>query len=69
MAARKASTTSKKQRSLKEHEDLERRLYEVLISGRISKSSDIFEELSVYCDEMMGFCPDDEEFYDDGFGD
>ena len=69
MAVRKASTTSKKQRSVKEHEDLERRLYEVLISGRISKSSDIFEELSAYADEMMGFCPDEEEYYDDGYND
>lgn len=69
MAVRKAKTTSKKQHSLKDHEDLERRLYEVLISGRITRSSDIFEELSTYADEMMGFCPDEEEFYDDGFGD
>ncbi len=67
MAARKASAS--KPRTLKEHEDLERRLYEVLISSRLTKSTDIYDELSAYADEMMGLCPDEEDFYDDGFGD
>jgi len=64
MATRKGSTKSKL-RTIKEHEELERRLYEVLISGRVSRSTNVFDELWAYADEMMGYCPDEENFYDD----
>ena len=53
---------------IKKHEVLERKLYEVLISTHIRKSTkiaDIYEELWNYAEEQSGYVPEDDDFFDD----
>ena len=53
---------------IKKHEVLERKLYEVLISTNIRKSTkiaDIYEELWNYAEEQSGFVPEDDDFFDE----
>lgn len=52
---------------IKKHEALERKLYEVLISTNIRKSTkiaDIYEELWNYAEEQSGYVPDEDDFFD-----
>lgn len=50
---------------IKRHEALERKLFEVLVSVPIRKTTDIYEELWNYAEEQSGFVPEEDDFYDD----
>lgn len=52
---------------IKRHEALERKLFEVLVSVPIRKTTDIYEELWNYAEEQSGFVPEEDDFYDDMF--
>lgn len=69
MPAQRASpTVSSLKKEIREHEELERLLYTVLISDHITKKTDIRSELLDYAEGMSGCVPDDEDdygYYDD----
>ena len=52
---------------IKRHEALERKLFEVLVSVPIRKTTDIYEELWNYAEEQSGFVPEEDDYYDDMF--
>jgi len=69
MQSQRASPTIQSLKAeIKRHEALERKLYEVLISTNIRKSTkiaDIYEELWNYAEEQSGYVPEDDDFFDD----
>lgn len=69
MQSQRASPTIQSlKEEIKRHEALERKLYEVLISTNIRKSTkiaDIYEELWSYAEEQSGYVPEDDDFFDD----
>ena len=60
---RTAPTVSELKKEIREHEELERLLYTVLISDHITKKTDIRSELLDYAERMSGCVPDDEDDY------
>lgn len=69
MPQRAAPTVSELKKEIREHEELERRLYAALISDHITRRTDIRGELWDYAERMSGCVPDGEaddyEYYDD----
>ena len=53
-------TTADLRRIVREHEELERRLYAALISDHITGKSDVYGELWDYAEQMAGCIPEDE---------
>ena len=61
MPAQRASpTVSDLRKEIREHEELERRLYTALISDHITRKTDIRGELWDYAERMAGCIPADE---------
>lgn len=60
-----SATISKLKAEIKRHEALERKLFEILVSVPIRKTTDIYEELWNYAEEQSGFIPEGEDFYDE----
>lgn len=54
-------------RAIREHEELERRLYTALISDHITKKTDIMGELWNYAEQMAGLVPAEEDDGEIGF--
>ena len=55
-------------RLIREHEELEEKLYTALISDHIPKGTDIMSELWDYAEQMSGWMPGNDEgddYYDD----
>lgn len=69
-APRAAPTAAELKSIIRSHEELERKLYAVLISGEMTAKQNIFEELWDYAEGMSGCTPegDDDElgfYFDD----
>ena len=69
MPQRAADGAAELRKKLRDHEELERRLYTALISDHIARGTDIAGELWDYAERMAGCIPaddtDDYEFFDE----
>lgn len=63
----KPQTVQEFKRLLREHEELETRLYTALISDHIPRGTDIRSELWDYAERMSGCVPEENE-YDEEMG-
>ena len=62
---RTALTMADLRRIIREHEELESKLYAALISDHIAKKTDVYGELWDYAERMAGCIPEEE---DDDYG-
>lgn len=69
MPAQRTALATADRHTVREHEELERRLYAALISDHITGKTDVYSELWDYAETMAGCIPEDEEddygYYDD----